>query len=163
MLNLRKIEEKDTDFVLSLHNSERGLFYFPRKAIITKEQHLNFLKHIENKGDLYFIIEWDTTPAGTVSIYDIDKANKHAEWGRFIIKEEYPSLGFSVEKKIIDIAKNDLKLHKLFCQVMSHNERLIKFHHLLGFQTEGVLKDHIYHNDRYTDLHQLSIIFSENI
>ena len=156
MLELKEVDESFTDFILSLNNDPEFSKSFPREGIITKEQHLNFLKHIKTKGDKYYIIIYNKMPIGTVSIYDIDNQHKRAEWGRFIIVKEYSMLGFNVAKMILKIAFEELKLHKLYCTILSTNTKVIQFNKLLGFKEEGILKDHIFKKGTYINLHFLA-------
>ena len=82
MLELVKLDESHTDFVLDLNNDEVFKKSFPRTSPITKEGHLSFLKKLNTTNDLYYIIKYDNKDIGTVSIYDITETV--AEWGRFI-------------------------------------------------------------------------------
>jgi UDP-4-amino-4,6-dideoxy-N-acetyl-beta-L-altrosamine N-acetyltransferase len=161
MLKLIKVNESHTDFVLSLNNDEEFSKSFPRKEKITKEQHLNFLKHLDKKGDLYYVINYDGKDVGVVSIYDIDMLNKRAEWGRFIVLPEYGSVAFPVSKMIIKKAFKELKLHKLYCHMLETNTKVIQLNRLLGFKDEGVLKDHYLIDGEYVSAHYMALFNKE--
>jgi UDP-4-amino-4,6-dideoxy-N-acetyl-beta-L-altrosamine N-acetyltransferase len=153
MLNLIPATIEDTDFILELHNNpDIKTSFISRKDPITQEQHLQFMKKLAQKGDLYFIIYEDTNRIGTISIYDIDKENNCAEWGRFLIKKEYPGRGAESLQLLIDKAFKGLKLHKLYCTVISHNTRTIKLYEKCGFEIEGILKERIFQDNIYHDL-----------
>ena len=108
---LRTINLSDTDFILKITNDPK------RKENLTREQHILFLEKCMEKGDYYFMIDWYNFPVsfpiGTVSIFNINKETKSAEWGRFILVEEFKEYKVLVEKKINDIALNILNLSKL--------------------------------------------------
>lgn len=163
MIELELINESHTDFVLMLNNDDEFSKSFPRQSKITPEQHLNFLKHIEKKGDLYYIIKYNSKNVGVVSIYDIDYTNKKAEWGRFIILPEHRSVAFPVSKLIIKKSFEDLKLHKLYAHVLTTNQRVVEFNKLLGFKEEGILKDHYYISGKFVDVHYLALINKKDI
>jgi UDP-4-amino-4,6-dideoxy-N-acetyl-beta-L-altrosamine N-acetyltransferase len=151
VISLREVTDHDTDFILGLNNDPYFMKFFARQGGITQEQHLGFLKKLQEKGDLYWIIQNDNESIGTVSIYNIDKVNKTAEWGRFIIVENHSAKGVAVEKMIIKIAFEQLHLNKLYCQCLATNTRVIKLHELLGFETEGVLRQQIYKDGKFID------------
>lgn len=152
MIQLRQVTEQDTDFILSLINDPKIAEFFPRNGIISKEQHLSFLKNLREKGDQYWIVKNDNESIGTVSIYNIDHTNNTAEWGRFIIIPEHSAKGVAVEKLILRVAFEDLQLNKLYCQCLATNERVIKLHELLGFKIEGVLRQQIYKKGKFIDI-----------
>jgi UDP-4-amino-4,6-dideoxy-N-acetyl-beta-L-altrosamine N-acetyltransferase len=159
MLKLIPATIKDTDFILELHNdSTIGRNFISRKSIITRAQHLRFLGRLLKKGDLYFIIYEDTNRIGTISIYDIDKDNRCAEWGRFLIKREYPGRGVASLNLLIDKAFKELKLHKLYCTVISHNTKIIELYKKCGFEIEGTMKERIFQNGIYYDLVIMGLI-----
>lgn len=158
MIELVEIDESHTDFVVNLNNDEEFSKSFPRQSKITREGHLKFLKLIKERGDLYYIIKYKGKEVGTVSIYDIDKVNNKAEWGRFIVLPEYGSIAFPVSKMIIRKAFEEMKLHKLYAHILSSNSRVVTFNKILGFKEEGILKDHYCVNGEYKDVHYLSLI-----
>jgi len=150
-LLLREATSKDTDFILGINNSVYARKYFPREKDITKKQHLVFLKNSRKRGDLYFIIQFKGRPIGTVSIYNINSVHKRAEWGRFLLNENVKGVGPIIERKILDIAFKELKLHKLYCQVIDDNSRVVDLHKLFGFKIEGVLREHLFINGKFHD------------
>ncbi|MDB4330368.1 GNAT family N-acetyltransferase [bacterium] len=158
MIELIKVDESHTDFILSLNNDLQFSKSFPRKGDITRKQHLNFLKHLDKKGDLYYVIRYNDKDVGVVSIYDIDNTNKKAEWGRFIVLPEHGSVAFPVSKLIIKKAFKELKLHKLYAHILTTNPKVVKFNKLLGFKEEGVLKDHYKINGEFVDVHYLALL-----
>lgn len=157
MLKLIPVTEEHTDFILGLNNDEVFSKSFPRQTKITKEQHLSFLKKINDKGDKYYVVNCEGKNIGTVSIYDIDFTHSKAEWGRFIIYPEYGSLAFLVSKMIIKEAFEVLNLNKLYCTILETNTKVIKLNKLLKFQVEGILKDHYFLNGKFVGLYCLAL------
>lgn len=158
-IRLRLIKFEDTDFVLSLNNNLIIKKSFPRNYDITKQMHTRFLGDARKNGDYYFIISYKSMPVGTISIYDINKVHKRAEWGRFIIHPDFQrqGIGTLVLKKIIEYAFNDLDLHRLYCYIMSDNNSTIELYKKIGFEIEGTLKDHLYINGQFVNYHIMGV------
>jgi UDP-4-amino-4,6-dideoxy-N-acetyl-beta-L-altrosamine N-acetyltransferase len=156
---LRRITELDTDFVLSLLNNESIKNNFPRTKDITLKDHETFLNKLSNKN-LYWIIEKDKIPVGTISLYDINYDHKRAEWGRLMILPKYRNqdIGKLALKEIINYSFLKLKLHKIYCYVMENNDIALKMYQDLGFKIKGILKDHYYINNKYIDYYLLELL-----
>jgi len=159
MLELVPATVEDTDFILELHNdSNIGKNFISRKELITREQHLRFMEKLTRKGDLYFIIYEDTNRIGTISLYDIDKVNRCAEWGRFVIKRNYPGRGAEALQLLIDKAFKELRLHKLYCTVLSYNTKIIELYKKCEFKIEGILTERVFKDNTYYDLIIMGLI-----
>lgn len=76
-------------------------------------------------------------PCGTVRIYNIDKINKVATWGSFILDFTRPD---GASKEVIDISLNfvfkELKLKKIELDVRKANKKAIHIYEKNGFIRE---------------------------
>ena len=59
---------------------------------------------------------------------------------------------------IINYGFNELNLNKIYLNVLSKNERAIKFYKKIGFKHEGTIKQHLYMYSEYYDLEWYAII-----
>ena len=159
-IRLRSMVEEDSDFVVDLLNKKEIQINFPRSSKITKQSHINFIEKLKQSHEYYWIIEKDKCPVGTISIYNINYDHNRAEWGRFAIHPAYcrQGIGTSVLNAIIDYSFTTLKLHRLFCYSMSENKIALKLYSKLGFNIEGVLKEHIYIDGKYVDYIILGLV-----
>ena len=95
----------------------------------------------------------DDKPIGQVGLLDRNDGNKNAELYIVIGEANFRGKGLGKEalKFIRDYAFNDLKLHRIQCHVHADNIRAVKLYEKFGFKHEGLLKENIFHNGKYTD------------
>jgi diamine N-acetyltransferase len=102
---------------------------------------------------------------GTVSLLDVDSANRRAESGRFLIGEEQAVRGIpaAVEamKLLYQLAFDRLELLRVFGHVSSDNELMIKWQKFLGMKEEGRLRQHYFINGHYQDAVMLGLLVGE--
>ena len=58
-------------------------------------------------------------------------------------------------------AFDELKLHKLCCEVLAINTPVIKLHEKFGFKVEGILRDQYKRDDKYVDIYRLGLLADE--
>ncbi len=106
----------------------------------------------------------DAVPIGTVGIMDLDRRNRRCEFGPIFIGElDYRGQGLAKEAEILvlDYCFNHLGLHKVIAHVTESNAAVIPFHEAAGFTHDTLLRDHIFRNGRFEDLHLLSCLSEE--
>jgi len=159
-IKLRTVVEEDSDFLITLLNMEEIKNNFPRSVPITKQSHIQFIEKLKQSHEYYWIIEKNNIPIGTISIYNINYDHNRAEWGRFVIHPKYcrQGIGTAVLFAIINHGFNKLNLHKLYCYSIPTNLIALNLYSKLGFTIEGVLKDHIYINEKYSDYIILGLV-----
>lgn len=137
---LRLAEESDSEFILTLRqNKELNKFISPTNInIIQQQEWIKKYKEREKEGkEYYFIVinKKKEEPCGTVRIYNIDKLNRTATWGSFILDSNRPD-GASKEtiKFSLDFAFQNLKLNKIFLDVRKENGKAIHIYEKFGFK-----------------------------
>ena len=90
---------------------------------------------------------------GYCSLKNIDYRNGNAEYG-IVILPEHQGKGYASEAtKLISIYGIDtLRLNKIFCYIRSDNESSITMFKKAGYYLEGILKKHVFRNNRYIDV-----------
>jgi diamine N-acetyltransferase len=113
-----------------------------------------------------FIIERkDGRPLGMLSLVGIDKVNRHAESGRFLIGDEEGARGMpaAVEamKLLYQLAFDELDLVRVHGTVASGNGRMIKWQKYLGMKEEGRLRQHYFIDGSWQDAVCLGLLAEE--
>lgn len=102
---------------------------------------------------------------GTLSLLGIDKTNRHAETGRFLIGEEEAVKGIpaAVEamKLLYELAFDRLDLVRIYGSVASDNHLMIKWQKFLGMKEEGRLRQHYFINGHFQDAVMLGLLADE--
>jgi [ribosomal protein S5]-alanine N-acetyltransferase len=113
-----------------------------------------------------FIIERkDGHPLGMLSLVGVDRQNRHAETGRFLIGDEAAAKGIpaAVEamKLLYDLAFEQLGLVRIFGTVVAGNPLMLKWQKYLGMREEGCLRSHYFIDGKWQDAICLGLLAEE--
>lgn len=162
---LREITENDTSLILRWRNSEFVRNNFVIREQFTEEKQKKWLTNIiAQKKAVQYIILNDNLPIGSVYIRDIDYKHKKGEFGIFIGEKEAigKGFGFLAIKKIIKIAFEKLKLHRVYLRVFPNNISAIKSYEKAGFIKEALLKDTVFVDGKFKDMLLMAIVNYKN-
>lgn len=154
-MRLRQLEIKDKPYMQEwMNDSDIMACFRMNRDANNDERILNFISDSfteENKH--YAIVDENDEYQGTISLKNIDLFNKNAEYA-IVIRRGMISKGAAKEATnlILNIAFNELQLHKVYLNVLEDNIRAIKFYEKIGFQLEGEFKEHLYLRDKYYSL-----------
>lgn len=151
---LRKLEEKDAPHMLEwMHDETINCFFRFDAANMTYEKALDYIvKANEAEDELHFaIVDEADEYMGTISLKNIDKINRKAEYA---ISTRSCAHGKGVAMKateeILGIAFKELELNKVYLNVLSVNERAVRFYEKAGFSYEGeFVQDILIRNEFY--------------
>ncbi len=158
IVRLRILREQDAEITFRWRHGERAK-YLNRGAATIEEQRNWILRNAES-GDKNFVIEFQGSPVGMISLVDIDNTNHSCSTGRLLIGEE-ETVGnapvvFDAEKALLDYAFEELNIHSIYGPVMGTNTGVLKLRRYLHYQQAGVYKDHYFVDGKYVD----AILFS---
>jgi RimJ/RimL family protein N-acetyltransferase len=136
--NYTILNEAEKIIALDFRNKNRK--WMINNNIIEYKEHCDWIESLKrNPKTLYFLVFKNEYPFMAIDFHDIDYNNKEAFWGYFLGDENYKSEVLKIEKIIIEIAFNDLKLQKLLC-VNDIDNPVINIHKFFGFQEDGIIK-----------------------
>lgn len=162
MIKIRKLEEKDTEFMLEWMHDPETLNIFQNNFLLVDEcAAKNFINSSFNETEQHFAIVDDAEDEylGTISLKNIDHKNKNAEYAISTRKKARgKGINDIATKLVISYGFNQLKLHKVYLNVLSTNKKAIGFYKKCGFKYEGTFQDHLFINDKYCDLEWYSIV-----
>ncbi|MFB0934321.1 MAG: GNAT family N-acetyltransferase [Propionivibrio sp.] len=149
---LRPIGDTDAAFALTLRNHP-DLGRFLHATPLDLESQLDWLaRYYERPGDWYFVLErkLDRTPEGLISLYDHDKHQHSAEWGRWILR---PGSLAAIESAwlIYRCAFEQLDLREVYCRTVADNQSVVSFHDSCGISKRTLLPKHFKLNGRDLD------------
>lgn len=163
-IKLVDVAEKDIELIRQWRNSEEVASYMYSEEKISAEQQKSWFKKIRNdKSSKYWIIEYDDKPLGVVSITGINKTLNSCYWAFYLGDSAVrgAGIGGKVEYTVLKYVFEDLKLHKLRCEVYHFNDKVIRMHEKFGFRREAYYREHSYKNKKYHDVVGLAILDSE--
>lgn len=158
---LRKLESKDLSTILGWRNHDDIRKWMVNTSIIHYEDHLQWFVRNQNRSDRYFFIfEYQEQSEGYVSLHQIENSAAY-EWGFYLQPNTKKGMGLLLGKVSLDFAFKQLNIAKIFGQVLSFNQKSIKFHQKLGFSQEGVLRKHFTDERGEFDIFQFGLLQSE--
>ena len=100
---------------------------------------------------------------GTLSLENVNYANRTAVLGIFIGNPDYRSNGYGTEaiKLLLDFGFNYMNLNTINLSVLSCNERAIKCYKKCGFKEAGLLRKSKFVNGKYYDTILMDILAEE--
>ena len=129
---------------------------------ITREEEISHIKQMmASKSDRAFVMESEQGKyLGNISLHEIDWNAKKARMSILIADKEARGKGYgkSAIKQLLEIAFNQLKLHKVWLVVFEENEKARGLYRKCGFQEEGILKDEYFVKGKYHDMARMAII-----
>jgi len=103
-------------------------------------------------------------PIGTTSLLKIDRLHRTAEYGRLLIgRSEYLGGGFAsdAEYALMFFAFHHIGLNRIYGEVLTDNHAVLNLHRKLGFQEEGVLRQHIFKRGKFQDVVMVGLLASD--
>jgi UDP-4-amino-4,6-dideoxy-N-acetyl-beta-L-altrosamine N-acetyltransferase len=123
----------------------------------TIEEHLRWLTDMEARGDRheFMIVERASgRSVGTIGLSHIDRVNRRAEYGVLIGEPGARGKGLAAEasRLLLAYAFGTLKLRRVYLHVLARNADALRLYRRVGFQPEGVLRQHVRKGDDFLDV-----------
>jgi RimJ/RimL family protein N-acetyltransferase len=141
-VRLRLLADDDLEMTLMWRNRDEVRRWFKQSDVISLESHRAwFTKHQLVDDAFMFVVEENETgvPVGQVSIYAIDREVGEAEVGRFIAAPGISGKGYMRDaiSTLVHFAFSELRLQRVYLEVLSDNARAIRLYESLGFAKHG--------------------------
>ncbi|MBI5357185.1 GNAT family N-acetyltransferase [Candidatus Collierbacteria bacterium] len=136
-LRLRPIWFGDLEFVRRVRNDNRRKFL--DDAYVSRSDQRRWFENYKKKTDDYmFVLKDNGRKVGVGAIYNIDLAKKSTEVGRFVIDKQFQGMGYGkiLVKKILSVAKNELRLDELRLEVFGDNKKAMGLYRSAGFNIQ---------------------------
>ena len=163
-MKLRKLEYKDIPFMLEwMHDSEMTKYLKYDFSTATLESQKKFIDNSYTKSNINFaIVDDEDTYLGSISLKNINYDDSNAEYAICIRKGcTGKNIALEATEKILAYAFDELKLNRVYLNVVSKNIRAVKFYEKYGFIYEGEFKEAINIKGVLEDLKWYRILRSE--
>lgn len=159
---IRKLNEKDVDGMLEwMHDKSINCWFKTQFEQMSREQVKQFVyDSFNDKNKNWAIVDNTDKYMGTISLKNISIEDKNAEYAIVTKKEAHGTgLAYEATKDIIEYAFENLKLHRVYLNVLEENKRANYFYKKCGFAYEGTSKEHIYIPDKgFCDLNWYAMV-----
>jgi|APHM01.1.fsa_nt_gi Acetyltransferases, including N-acetylases of ribosomal proteins len=163
-INLRTVEEEDIEFLRDgVNHPEVRVYMGNRRPQNYENEEEFFEEQVCGEKTVHLLISWSEERIGIISLTPQgDDAEKLAEIGIWI-HPEYHGNGYGTEasKLLVEYGFNQLNYHKLYARAYQGNKASQSVWEKLGFEKEGVLKDHTFTEGEYKDVVYYGVLEGE--
>lgn len=140
--------------------------YLETKNGYTIEKLNEYLKSIEKSEICAWGIHLKQTGThiGNVKIDPISIRNRNGEYGILIGERSAWGKGYAYEasEKVFEFCFTNLNLRKITLGVVSKNQSAVKLYERMGFEKEGLLKSHCFHDGQWQDVFRMALFSDKN-
>jgi len=155
------MQEQDLSLVLVWRNHpDVRQFMYSQHEISPAEHARWFTSALLDAQRHLLVYQPGGKPQGFLSFNRL-RASAVAEWGFYLAPDAERGTGRALGQAALDYAFSTLKLHKVCAEALGFNERSRRFHEKLGFQQEGLLRDHYFDGSRYHAVHCFGLLANE--
>ena len=161
-MKLRKLSVKDIPLIKEWMSDQSINSQFKTDfSVYTYDEIAKFIQDAQvfSSHRHYAIVDEKDEYLGTISLKEIDLINLKAEYA-VVLRSK--AIGTSAAKnatqKILDIAFNELKLNKVYLNVLATNLRANRFYQKFGFVFEGTFRQDLKIENEFYDLNWYSIL-----
>lgn len=158
---LRRLEPKDAPLMLEwMHDSEINCNFAADFAASTQESVLDFIQDSYNEESQNFAFVDDKDEyLGTISLKHISHKNDSAEYA-IVTRKKAQGTGAAMKatQELLQYAFEELKLHKVYLNVLEGNVRAQRLYEKCGFTYEGRAVDAVKIKGVYRTLKWYGII-----
>jgi len=160
--HLRTVEENELELMRAWRNAPSIRANMYTRHEISQQEHLDWWQRTLQRDDQkYFMYEKNKSAMGIVGFTKIDRVNSNCSWAFYASTDAVKGTGSRMEYLALEHVFNDMRLHKLYCEVLSFNLSVISMHKKFGFAVEGVFRQHHMIDGEYIDVVRMGFIVDE--
>lgn len=159
---MRPIADDEVETMRSWRNAPDVRRNMYTQHEISEQEHIAWWDRTRYRVDQqYWMYERTGEPAGIIAFTSIDHTNRNCSWAFYAAPQALRGTGSRMEYLALDHAFTSLGVHKLYCEVLSHNVPVIGLHQKFGFHVEGILREQYRIRGSFVDSHRLGLLSSE--
>ncbi|MDH5180887.1 MAG: UDP-4-amino-4,6-dideoxy-N-acetyl-beta-L-altrosamine N-acetyltransferase [Gammaproteobacteria bacterium] len=146
------MDKSDLDKVLAWRNDQSIRRYMLNNQEIPAKEHYAWFDRVSiDPISKLYIYENHGIDMGFISFKNAYKGSI-SEWGFYKSPDAPKGVGLDLGKVALQTAFTDLNIHKVYGNVIASNTKSVLLHQTLGFDQEGILKEHHFDGENYHDL-----------
>ncbi|WP_324758693.1 GNAT family N-acetyltransferase [Haloarcula sp. GH36] len=154
-VSLATIEDEDTEFVHETVNDPAvrdGLSFARPQSEQTEREWIESIGDPET-DDVHFLLCVDD-PVGVIGLNRVAPTTGAAELGYYLTPEAWGN-GYATDaaRTVVDYAFAELRLHRVYARAFAGNDGSRRVLEKVGFEHEGVMRDHWFRQGEYEDVH----------
>lgn len=168
MYRLRELEEKDIIIINKWRNNAEliSMLGAPYRFInqsVDKNWFNSYMNNRSSQVRCAIVTEENDDILGLVSLTSINQLNQSAEFHIMIGEtvNQGKGMGTFAVKKMLDHAFKNLNLYRIELTVLESNKRAQHLYEKCGFIKEGTMRNCVYKNGEFVNMHIYSILKEE--
>jgi RimJ/RimL family protein N-acetyltransferase len=166
-LILRPYKKSDAKFLVENYNSKifsKNIIGMPYPYLLKNAyQFIDYTENAFNRAkpifELAVFFKKENRVIGGVALKDIDLINRNAESASCIAKNYWGTkLIYEAKLELYKFAFKDLKLIKIYSEVLVNNIRSELHLEKLGFTQQGYFQKNIFFNNKFIDVYYLELL-----
>jgi RimJ/RimL family protein N-acetyltransferase len=153
----RPTTEIDLDCVMRMEAAPENVSFIRQWSI---QQHQAAILD-ENVAHLIVQSTSDSKIIGYIILVGLENPDRSIEFKRIVIKKKNKRFGTESLHLVKRVAFEDLGAHRLWLEVMEHNERAIQLYKSAGFVSEGLHRESLKRGKHFLSLKVMSILAHE--
>lgn len=151
---LRPVTKSDLELIYKWRNKEEIRTLMFHRDPIDWNSHVDWFSSLQKdeNNKIRLFVE-DNEPRGIVQVNKINTNDQTAEWGFYLGNPYKKGLGTLLAYHALNFIFYDLQIRKLTAKVLSTNPKSVNFHHKIGFNQEGILREQIIRDTHHIDVH----------
>lgn len=161
---LRRLTEADLEKTMRWRMDPDITRYMNTDPVLTLEGQKKWFQRISRDETVrYWMIVVDGEDAGVINLADMDYEKKESNWGYYVGEKKLRSLKLSLtlEWNLYDYVFDVLGFQRLYNEVLSANEGVVKLHVMCGSKIDAIYPEHVEKNGVKYDVTAISITAEE--
>jgi UDP-4-amino-4,6-dideoxy-N-acetyl-beta-L-altrosamine N-acetyltransferase len=151
----------DLAMVLQWRNHWDVRRYMYTQHEISPSEHLQWFERTRQNSQQHLLIfEQGSIPLGFIHFHP-PTSGRSSDWGFYAAPDAPKGTGRLLGQTAVSHAFSQLALHKICGQALSFNTPSIRFHQMLGFKQEGVLREQHFDGKNYHDVVCFGLLAAE--
>lgn len=158
---VRRMTQADLTMVLSWRNHESVRAFMYTQHEISPDEHARWFERADKDPVRHLLVyEENSIPCGFINFAGSGNF-RNAVWGFYAVPNAPKGAGRRMGQAALNYGFESAGFHKITGEALAHNEKSIRFHLVLGFRQEGVLREHFFDGGQYHDVVCLGLLASE--
>lgn len=156
---LRSTTEYDIDAVMAMERDSENVPFIRQWS---RQQHRASIRD-DNMAHLTIRRVTETGIVGYAILIGLKNPDQSIEFKRIVISQKGAGLGSEAVRLVKKLAFEILGAHRLWLEVMEHNQRARQLYKQEGFIEEGLHRESLKQGDRYLSLFVMSMLAHEYV
>jgi UDP-4-amino-4,6-dideoxy-N-acetyl-beta-L-altrosamine N-acetyltransferase len=164
MIVLRDLRAGDQEVVLEWRNQPEVRRWMYSDHEIQPLEHAHWFSSVlVHPAKKYWVINWEGRDVGIANLDQIDHKHRRCTWAFYLADASTRGQGIGkvVEFLVLRYVFEVLDFDRLWCEVLSTNEAVVRLHESFGFRREGLLRNHVVKDGGPADVVILALLKRE--